>query len=86
MNSNKFYVPRGPRVEHAIKDPAIEEWAFYRENTHRYFRMNPKIARKALIWAVAVPYITYQLTKMAQIEQDNQNPRSQLAVPDRKYL
>jgi hypothetical protein len=48
--------------------------------------MNPKIARKALIWAVAVPYITYQLTKMAQIEQDNQNPRSQLAVPDRRYL
>jgi hypothetical protein len=84
--SNKFYVPRGPKIEYAIKDPAIEEWAFYRENTHRYFRMNPKIARKGIVWMVIVPFVTYKLIRWSQIQMDEQNPRSEHAVSGRRYI
>ena len=53
-----------PHTAHDAQDAkpslAIERWAHYRENTHRYFRLTPKNTVLGLFWCVFIPYITYQ--------------------------
>ncbi len=83
----RFPIQRGPRVVPAIKDPAIEEWAHYRENTHRHFRFTPKNARNAIIFMAIVPYLTYKAVRWSQIQTDEQSQHTCVAaVPGRRYM
>ncbi|CAO3652667.1 unnamed protein product [Cunninghamella echinulata] len=36
-------------------DPAIEQWASLRENTHLYFAWNKRNTRRSLFWGVVIP-------------------------------
>ena len=45
-----------------MKSRAIEEWAHYRENTLKYFRINKRTAALGLLFGVGVPYGIYHLT------------------------
>jgi len=71
--SNKECIPRGPKP-YLRKDPAIEEWAHYRENTHRYFRMTPKNARWGLFMMVFLPFVGYKSIAWAQKKSEENNP------------
>lgn len=41
------------------KDPAIERWAFMRDNTHLYFRLSPLTVGVGMVTLVAIPVALY---------------------------
>ncbi|KAJ1964904.1 hypothetical protein GGI12_001135 [Dipsacomyces acuminosporus] len=44
--------------ETLLKDPAIEEWIWMRQNTHRYFKLNRRTAPALVALGLAVPAVT----------------------------
>lgn len=44
------------------KSPQIEQWAYYRENTPKYYRWTPKRVTIGLFFTLAVPYYLYKTT------------------------
>jgi len=47
----------------AFKSKSVEDWASYRENTLKYFKMDKKAIVLGLIFGVAVPYGVYKLSR-----------------------
>ncbi|KAJ2776073.1 hypothetical protein H4R18_005868 [Coemansia javaensis] len=45
--------------ENLLKDPAIEEWVWMRQNTHRYFKINRRTAPTLIGMCLVVPAITF---------------------------
>ncbi|KAJ1646445.1 hypothetical protein J3B02_004189 [Coemansia erecta] len=48
----------GGHNDNLLKDPAIEEWIWMRQNTYRYFKINRRTAPALLMMGLAVPAAT----------------------------
>ncbi|KAJ1730984.1 Glucosaminyl phosphatidylinositol (GlcN-PI) nositol acylation protein [Coemansia biformis] len=49
-----------------LKDPAIEEWVWMRQNTHRYFKINRRTAPTLIAMGLVVPAITFYFAYVTQ--------------------
>mmetsp|Transcript_6113 Transcript_6113/g.20868 ORF Transcript_6113/g.20868 Transcript_6113/m.20868 type:complete len:95 (-) Transcript_6113:482-766(-) len=60
------FAPHDPndfRGRGAHSPPNIEKWVAYRENYHRYFKLTPGAAFRAVILIGVVPFGIYTLVK-----------------------
>ncbi|KAJ1895700.1 hypothetical protein LPJ66_004431 [Kickxella alabastrina] len=53
-----------------LKDPAIEEWIWMRQNTQRYFKINRRTAPALLMMGLVVPAATIYLAIASQDKVD----------------
>ena len=63
------------------KSAGVEKWAWYRENTTRFFKFTRPAAAKILIWAVLVPVGTYMMCRS-----EDQIRDKRLGMTHRKYM
>lgn len=56
----------GRHNENLLKDPAIEEWIWMRQNTHRYFKINRRTAPALLCMGLAIPAATFYFSYYTQ--------------------
>ncbi|KAJ2694591.1 hypothetical protein H4R19_005904 [Coemansia spiralis] len=49
-----------------LKDPAIEEWVWMRQNTHRYFKINKRTTPTLIVMGLVVPAITFYFAAATQ--------------------
>ncbi|KAJ2070185.1 hypothetical protein GGH13_004204 [Coemansia sp. S155-1] len=49
-----------------LKDPAIEEWIWMRQNTHRYFKINRRTAPALIGMGLIIPVATIYLAIASQ--------------------
>ncbi|KAJ2373240.1 hypothetical protein IW150_003721 [Coemansia sp. RSA 2607] len=49
----------GGHHDNLLKDPAIEEWIWMRQNTNRYFKINRRTAPALLMMGLAIPAATF---------------------------
>lgn len=48
----------------------VEKWGFYRENTHRNFRVTPRVAWIGLVTLGFIPYAIFKMVTIDQAAQD----------------
>jgi hypothetical protein len=46
---------------------AVERWAYYRENTHRYFRLSARNVALGGVFLVLIPTLVYQSVVQQQV-------------------
>ncbi|SCZ98374.1 BZ3500_MvSof-1268-A1-R1_Chr7-1g09115 [Microbotryum saponariae] len=51
-------------------DPAVESWAYMRENVWRHFRFTNRTTRLSLIWGVLVPVAVYAVALRTDLKWD----------------
>ncbi|KAJ2161645.1 hypothetical protein GGF46_001327 [Coemansia sp. RSA 552] len=56
----------GGHNENLLKDPAIEEWVWMRNNTHRYFKITRHTAPSLIGMGLVVPGILFYLASVTQ--------------------
>ncbi|KAJ2816205.1 hypothetical protein IWW50_006577 [Coemansia erecta] len=56
----------GGHNESLLKDPAIEEWVWMRNNTHRYFKMNRTTAPTLVTMGLVIPGLLFWLGAYTQ--------------------
>ncbi|KAJ1815778.1 hypothetical protein IWW57_000394 [Coemansia sp. S610] len=49
-----------------LRDPAIEEWAWMRQNTHRYFKINRRTAPSLIGMCLVFPALTFYVAYVTQ--------------------
>ncbi|KAJ2787855.1 hypothetical protein GGI15_000363 [Coemansia interrupta] len=60
----------GGHHDNLLKDPAIEEWIWMRQNTNRYFKINRRTAPALLMMGVAIPVATFYFAFSTQDKVD----------------
>ncbi|KAJ2909824.1 hypothetical protein GGI21_001490 [Coemansia aciculifera] len=56
----------GGHNDNLLKDPAIEEWIWMRQNTHRYFKINRRTAPALIGMGLVVPLATIYFAMATQ--------------------
>ncbi|KAJ1957249.1 hypothetical protein DL89DRAFT_321213 [Linderina pennispora] len=56
--------------ETLLKDPAIEEWVWMRNNTHRYFKFTRRTAPALVTFGLVVPALTFYFASATQDKVD----------------
>ncbi|KAJ2512431.1 hypothetical protein GGI11_004737, partial [Coemansia sp. RSA 2049] len=58
-----------------LKDPAIEEWVWLRQNTHKYFKINRRTAPTLIVLGLVVPACFFGLAVYTQSKQFRFGPK-----------
>ncbi|KAJ2725328.1 hypothetical protein GGI07_001336 [Coemansia sp. Benny D115] len=56
--------------DNLLKDPAIEEWIWMRQNTNRYFKINRRTAPALIMMGLVVPAATFYFAYATQDKVD----------------
>ncbi|KNC47093.1 uncharacterized protein AMSG_03519 [Thecamonas trahens ATCC 50062] len=60
-----FNYPLGLGV---IKNKAIEEWAHFRENTHKTFKFTKRTSLYGIVFCIAVPAVVHSFVKEEELK------------------
>ncbi|KAJ1756086.1 hypothetical protein IW143_004300 [Coemansia sp. RSA 520] len=56
----------GGHNETLLKDPAIEEWIWMRNNTHRYFKINKRTTPTLIAMGIVFPGLLFWFASSTQ--------------------